>query len=155
MPACHVLAPCACKGPQAMTVGSGREVATTLIFVGRVGAGMADDDTADRTQGVEFGDLDEALASHDYPATTADIVDSYGDHELGLPEGETTVESALRPLLDADDGDGADGSDEGDTYESADEVRQSILSMVGDDAVGSEGYSDRGGQASDTESDSF
>lgn len=112
---------------------------------------MDEDDT--RASGIEFGDLNDELESHDYPATIADIVEAYGDHELGLPEGSTTVESVLSPMLEAESGDGA--NEEGDEYESADEVREAILTMVGDDAVGPEGYSDRGGQSSDGEGESF
>lgn len=112
---------------------------------------MADSNSEDRMSGVEFGDLADRLEDHDYPATTADIVDAYGDETLDLPDGETTVESVLGPML-ADAGENGDG--EGDTYESAEEVRQSIFTMVGDDAVGNEGYSDRGGQGPDEESES-
>lgn len=87
-----------------------------------------------REQGVEFGDLADELESHDYPATASELVEEYGDHELELPNGEETVEDVLGPLAESDD----------ETYESAEEVEQVVLNMVGDDAVGREGYSDRG-----------
>lgn len=32
-----------------------------------------------------FDDLNAALAAHEYPITTADPLEVYGDHELDLP----------------------------------------------------------------------
>ena len=93
------------------------------------------DDTDTRAQGVEFGDLAGELDSHDYPATASELVESYGERELELPNGEETFEQVLGPLTEQD------GEE---TYESAEEVRQAVLNMVGDGAVGREGYSDRG-----------
>lgn len=85
-----------------------------------------------RKLGVEFGALNEELESHDYRATKAELVDTYGDRTLGLPDGETTFAAALEPF----ESDGGFGS--------AAEVRQAVLTMVGSDAVGRERYSDRG-----------
>lgn len=93
------------------------------------------DETQNREQGVEFGDLADELESHDYPATASELVADYGDYELGLPNGEETFEETLGPLAE---------SDNEETYESAEEVEQTILNMVGSKAVGREGYSDRG-----------
>ena len=101
------------------------------------------DEPQNREQGVEFGDLAEKLESHDYPATASELVADYGDHELELPNGEETFAEALGPLADSDDE---------ETYESAEEVRQTVLNMVGSEAVGREGYSDRG-TSTDPESD--
>jgi len=38
-------------------------------------------------------------------------------------------------------------------YEDADSVRQAIFNMVGDQAIGREGYSDRGAEATNDESE--
>ncbi|MHB9286516.1 DUF5789 family protein [Halobacteriales archaeon Cl-PHB] len=84
-----------------------------------------------RELGVEFGDLAADLDSLEYPASNEDVLARVGDREIGLPDGSTTVTAALEPLGAA-------------TYESPQEVRQAVLDMVGDDAVGREGYSDRG-----------
>ncbi len=94
-----------------------------------------------REQGIDFGSLADELDSHSYPATTREIVDEYGDHEVDLPNGSKTLEEILGDLQDEDQ-----------EYDSAEEVRQMVFNMVGSDAVGREGYSDRGGVAGDSDS---
>lgn len=95
-----------------------------------------DDDS--REQGVELGSLAEQLDAHSYPATTTELVHEYGDHEVELPDGTELFGDILA------------GTEE--TYESSEAVRQMLYTMVGSDAVGREGYSDRGGIADDDES---
>lgn len=95
-----------------------------------------------REQGVEFGDLREALETHDYPTTQQELIEEYGDETLDLPDGGETLSSVLAEREMAED----DGNIE---YESADEVYQDILNMVGDRAVGRTDYSDRGGSLQD------
>lgn len=92
-----------------------------------------------RKLGVEFGELTEELASHDYPATGEELVAAYGDYELDLPGGSETFREILGKRRSET------GDDEDIRFESADEVQQSVLNMVDSDAVGREGYSDRGG----------
>lgn len=100
-----------------------------------------DSDTGDsREQGVDIGPLADELDDHSYPATTSELVDEYGDYEIELPDGTQSFGDVLGTL---------EGDDE--EYDSADEVRQMIYNMVGSGAVGREGYSDRGGRASDGE----
>jgi hypothetical protein len=98
---------------------------------------MTTDETAadGREQGLEIGSLADRLDAHSYPASTAELVDEYGDHEIDLPDGTKSFGEILS------------GVDE--TYESAEAVRQMLYTMVGSDAVGREGYSDRGGVAAD------
>ena len=84
-----------------------------------------------RTQGIEFGDLREELESIDYPADLETVLSSYGDHEIDLEDGSKTLEEVLSPL-------------QGETYESPEGVLDSVRNLVGDQAVGREGYSDRG-----------
>jgi hypothetical protein len=86
-----------------------------------------------RQQGVEFGNFGETMESLDYPIDHAELIDHHGDAELGLPSGESSLSTVLEPLQDEDQ-----------TYHDADELETMILNMVGDDAVGREGYSDRG-----------
>jgi hypothetical protein len=98
-------------------------------------------DTDDREMGVELGDLDDDLESHEYPASTNELIEAYGDRELGLSRGTETVREALEPAGD-------------ETYESAQEVRQMIYNMVGSEAVGREDYSDRGSAPDNVEGES-
>ncbi|MFC5971860.1 hypothetical protein ACFPYI_11000 [Halomarina salina] len=71
----------------------------------------------DRVQGGELGDFDSALDVHEYPATTDDLVDAYGDHEVESTDGWTTVEELLEPV-------------ENETYESSEEARDRILDQL-------------------------
>lgn len=106
-------------------------------------AATGDGDSENRDEGVEFGDLEPELESHDYPATIDEIVDEYGDFELVTPGGSQSVESVLDPLVE---------EREGEEYESPEEVHQEILNMMGSEAVGREGYSDTRGAIEDEES---
>lgn len=99
----------------------------------------ADDSPPDRTLGIEFGEFNEQLQALEYPATTEDVIESYGEHELTLPSGPRSVRAVLEPLLDT-----ADGVDPAQArLESPEEARQMILNAVGSDAVGREEYTDR------------
>jgi hypothetical protein len=93
---------------------------------------MTDGDES-REQGVEFEEFEETMESIDYPVDHETVVEHYGDEELELPNGTTTVEEVLAPLQDQDQ-----------TYQDSDELQVMIKNMVGDDAVGREGQSDRG-----------
>ena len=98
---------------------------------------MADNPDS-RTQGIEFGDLREELESIDYPADLETVLSEQGDHEIDLESGSKTLREVLSPL-------------QAETYESPDGVLDSVRNLVGDQAVGREGYSDRG--AGGTEQD--
>ena len=93
---------------------------------------MTDEDDA-REHGVEFGDIEDELESLDYPVDHETVIERYGDAEIGLPNGSASLEEVLEPL-----------QDEGQTYQDSDELKTMVKNMVGDDAVGREGYSDRG-----------
>jgi hypothetical protein len=88
-------------------------------------------DSEDRQMGIELGEVNDALESHDYPASAEELTDEYGDREIDLPNGSKTFGEVLEPF-------------ENETYESAEEVRQSVFNMIGSEAVGREDYSDRG-----------
>lgn len=98
---------------------------------------MANDPDDGREQGIEFGTLTDDLEDDSYPLAHGTVIDRYGDHELGL--GDERV--PLREIL-------ASGQDR--QYEDAEGVRQAVFNMVGDEAVGREDYSDRGGTGPDT-----
>jgi hypothetical protein len=95
-----------------------------------------------REQGVEFGGLMEALERHEYPTTQERLLEEYGDETLDLAEGGETLSSVLAEKEMA-------AEQEHIEYESPEEVRQAILNMVGDRAVGRTDYSDRGGSLQD------
>ncbi len=85
-----------------------------------------------RAHGVAFGDLQEELESLDYPASRETLVDRFGSRELDLVDGTTALEEVLS----------RDPADR--TYRSAEAVRRAATRLVGSDAVGREGYTDRG-----------
>ena len=93
---------------------------------------MANEDET-RQQGIEFGAFGDRMDSFDYPIDHDTLVAEHGDAELGLPNGSATLEEVLAPLQDEDQ-----------TYQDAEELETMILNTVGDEAVGREGYSDRG-----------
>ncbi|MFB6142625.1 MAG: DUF2795 domain-containing protein [Halorientalis sp.] len=74
--------------------------------------------------------VDEELGAHEYPATTEEVVEEYGHLELELPNGA----ERLRDVLDRLDS---------ETFESAAELRTSMLNGLSADAIGRKGYSDR------------
>lgn len=95
-----------------------------------------------REYGIEFGSLAEQLAAHEYPTTTEEILTAYGNETIKLPKDSRT----LREVFSSS----AQNPDESDeiayqsvSYESADEVRQAIYTLIDSNAVGRERYSDR------------
>lgn len=67
---------------------------------------------------------------HSYPATTSDLIDSYGEQTLELAGGSQTVGDVL----------GVAGEE---TFESAEEARYAIYAGLGSEAIGRVGYTDR------------
>ncbi|QFU81724.1 DUF5789 family protein [Natronorubrum aibiense] len=88
---------------------------------------MSDDS---RELGVELGDLGDDLESAEYPMSEAELFDQHGDEEIEMGDETATLEELLEPLNE-------------DEYGSADEIKQAIMNMVGDDAIGRKNYSDR------------
>ena len=93
---------------------------------------MASDDDS-REYAIEFGSLPDDLEGEDYPMDGDEFIEKYGGRELELEDGTQTVREVLGPLGET-------------TYESADDALRTIAGMVSEEAVGREGYSDRGGQ---------
>ena len=105
---------------------------------------MSNDEDDSRTLGIDFGDLDEKLEEHDYPADADEIREEYGDEELDMSDRSVTLGEVLEGYQDE--------------FQGADGVRQAILTMVQDDAVGRENYSDRSSEAAgaqDSENESL
>ncbi len=93
-----------------------------------------------REQGVEFGSFAEELENEEYPIDKSELLETYGDREIKLQDGDQTLREVLDPL--------------GETkFESAKDVTQSVIGMVDDEAIGRKNYSDRGGQALKGDSD--
>lgn len=91
-----------------------------------------------RVQGIGFGALTDELLAHEYPATTTELIDAYGDYDLTFPDGAHSLADVLAPLLDSEDGGIARLS-----HDSASDVQQTVLNAVGQEAVGRVGYTDR------------
>ncbi|NUE03565.1 hypothetical protein HUB97_13835 [Halorubraceae archaeon YAN] len=99
---------------------------------------MSEDSVDSREQGIEFGSLAEELEDESYPLSHDELLSRHGDRELELADSSTSLRDILGPENEQE-------------YEDAESVRQAIFSMVGDDAVGRKGYSDRGGTATETD----
>ncbi|WP_368408847.1 DUF5789 family protein [Halorussus limi] len=65
----------------------------------------------------QLGDLDDALEGHDYPTTTDELVEAYGDYEIQTQSGEKSLEEVLAVT-------------QNQTYDSADDVRSRILGLL-------------------------
>lgn len=72
----------------------------------------------------------DVIDDHEYPATTEELIENYGDRTLDLPNGSETVGDVLARL-------------ESETFDSSEEARFAVYSAVSEDAVGRVGYSDR------------
>ena len=72
----------------------------------------------------------ELLRQHDYPATTEQLAEAYGDYELELPHGTETIGDVL-------------GRVESETFGSSSEAEELLYSAVSGKAIGRKGYSDR------------
>ena len=87
---------------------------------------------SDPAETVDFGSLSGALERHDYPTTNEQLLDEFGEHELELPDGNETLAEVL-------------SAHKGVTYESADEVREAVVTVATSEPVG-EGYGHRNEQ---------
>lgn len=67
---------------------------------------------------------------HTYPATTSELIESYGDRRLKLAGGNETVADALSVMGQ-------------ETFESAEEARYAVYAGVSSTGIGREGYTDR------------
>ncbi|NHN61063.1 MULTISPECIES: hypothetical protein [Halorussus] len=92
---------------------------------------MSESGDDDRTLGLDFSNIEDDLENEDYPVSAEELLEKYGDREIGMSDGSESFEEVL-----------VTGGDE--EFESADEVRQTVLNRVGGEAVGRKGYSDRG-----------
>lgn len=77
-----------------------------------------------------MADADASFDAHEFPATTEELIEEYGEVELGVPNGTETLGDALGRL-------------EGETYTDAEEVKLAARSAVSEKGIGRKGYSDR------------
>ncbi|WP_136715875.1 DUF5789 family protein [Halorientalis salina] len=90
-------------------------------------------ENTDREEGVDFTDIESVLGELSYPTTKDEFVAEYGEKTIGRTNAD--------PIRIAElfDGTGAD------TFDSDEELRQSILNLMPKESVGRQRYSDRGG----------
>ena len=72
----------------------------------------------------------ELIDGYEYPATSEELIEAYGDREIELQNGAETLEVVLTRL----------GSE---TYEGPQDVRDAIFTGVSHRAIGRRFYSDR------------
>lgn len=72
----------------------------------------------------------DQIDAEDYPLTTAEVIDRYGDHEIRHQNGSERLVDILERT-------------EPETYENADELRFVIYACVTGEAIGRKGYCDR------------
>jgi hypothetical protein len=93
---------------------------------------MSDTTDEERTRriGIDFGPLAQQLEDHEYPATSDELLDAYGDSVLTFQNGEQTLGEVFESM-------------ETESFDSADHARQAVFNRVNDQAIGRKGYSDR------------
>ncbi|MFC6733931.1 hypothetical protein [Haladaptatus sp. DYSN1] len=67
--------------------------------------------------GGRLGILDEVLDAQNYPITTDELVEAYGDYEIETQGGTESLEEVFAPTKNQ-------------TYDSADDVRSRILGLI-------------------------
>ncbi|SEW25208.1 DUF5789 family protein [Natrinema salifodinae] len=72
----------------------------------------------------------DAIDDHEYPATTEELIEEYGDRTIELPNGTETVGDVLARLGP-------------ETFEAPEDARFAVYTAVSNKAVGRVGYSDR------------
>lgn len=91
----------------------------------------------DDVRSLEMDEVTEIFDSNRFPLTTEEIIEEYGDHEIGYPNGSERLADILE----------TSGTE---TYENADELELAILNGVGREAVGRPRYSDRGDELNES-----
>lgn|GEM_PF-1291176 len=94
---------------------------------------MVPSEDSDRVEGVDFATIDEVLDDVSFPITADELIDQHGDVEIERTNADPITLAELFDFM----GD--------DTFESADGVRQMVMSQMPRESVGPSNYSDRGG----------
>lgn len=93
---------------------------------------MADEEP-DRNQGVNMADIDTLLEDVSYPVSADELVDRHGEQMIDRTNAEPI---SLRELLEPVDD---------EPFETPDDLKQMLMSLMPTESVGREEYSDRGG----------
>lgn len=88
----------------------------------------------DRTEGVDFTEIDKVLDDLSFPVTKQEFVAEYGNLTIERTNADPI---AVEDLFEGT-GD--------DTFDDEEEVRQSILNLMPKESVGRQRYSDRAGE---------
>ena len=72
----------------------------------------------------------EDLTDDEFPMTTEQFVERYGDHEFELPNGSETIAEVLEHT-------------DAETYQTAEDLRLTLYNSFSSKAIGRKGYSDR------------
>lgn len=67
--------------------------------------------------GRQLGDLDDALETHDYPTTSDELIEAYGDYVIQTRDGVTSLDELLAQT-------------DNQTYVSADDVRSRVQGLI-------------------------
>lgn len=87
-----------------------------------------------RSQGVNLDDVDAVTEAVDFPVTDDELVGDLGDRTIERTNADPiTLRELFEPVEDQ-------------TFETPDDLRQFLLSLMPADSVGREDYSDRGGE---------
>lgn len=72
----------------------------------------------------------EMLSETEYPITTDELIERYGDRRIDLDDGAETIREILARI-------------DAETYERPEDAKYAIYSAVSERAIGRKGYSDR------------
>lgn len=78
----------------------------------------------------QLAQIDARLDSHEYPATSEELIAEYGDTELELQNGTETLGDALGRICET-------------TFEDSEDACLAVYSALSKDAIGRANYSDR------------
>ena len=67
--------------------------------------------------GRELGELDAALETQNYPTTTEELIETYGDYEVETQNGWKSIEEVLAPIDD-------------EPYDSPEDIRDRIQRLI-------------------------
>lgn len=75
-------------------------------------------------------DAEDSFSTQTFPMTTEEMIAEYGEMEVELPNGNNTLGDVFSRLPD-------------EQYESPEEAMEAAYGMLGEEAIGRKGYSDR------------
>lgn len=75
-------------------------------------------------------DAEETFSTQTFPMTTEEVIEEYGEMELELPNGNNNLGDVLSRCPDEE-------------YEDPEAALEAAYGMLGEEAIGRKGYSDR------------